>query len=197
MVIGYVRMSTGRQDRQSQEQQIYKYAAEKGVKIDRIEVETISTKVKRKDRRISQIVENLKPGDRLIVSELSRLGRTSITEVGSIIEDLNDRGAGLSVVHDGIEIEPGGEMDVRSQAILSAILLASRIERDLISERTSAALQARKAAGQVLGRPKGSKLDNQVDEIKKYMDLGLSKTAIAKLLGISRSALYAWMARNA
>jgi len=55
-----------------------------------------------------------------------------------------------------------------------------------ISERTKSALAERKRKGVKLGRPKGSKLEQRKAEIKKYQDLGLNKTSIAKLLGVAR-----------
>ena len=46
-------------------------------------------------------------------------------------------------------------------------------------------------------RPKGSlgasRLDGKEDEIRRFLELGVSKTAIAKLTGVSRSALYSFM----
>ena len=193
MTVGYVRVSTDEQDGKGQEHRMLKYANEKGWKVDHIESESVSTRKARKDRAITKLVETLEPGDRLLITELSRLGRSSITEVGAIIEAIRDKGAGLSVVNEGIDIEPGKDIDLKAQAVLSALLLAGRIERDMISERTKAALAARKAQGVKLGRPKGSKLEAREDEIQKYEGIKLNKTAIAKLLGVSRSTLYEYM----
>ena len=48
-----------------------------------------------------------------------------------------------------------------------------------------------------LGRPKGSlgvsRLDGKEDEIRHFLELGVSKTAIAKITGVSRTALYSFM----
>ena len=193
MTIGYIRVSTEGQDDKGQEHRIYEYANGKGYSVDNIVKETISSRKARKDRKITKLVEMLNPGDRILVTELSRLGRSSITEVGAIIEAIRDKGAGLSVVNEGIDIEPGKDIDLKAQAVLSALLLAGRIERDMISERTKSALQARKAQGVKLGRPEGSKLDNRVEEIDGYLEKGISKASIAKLLDVSRPTLYAFL----
>ena len=53
------------------------------------------------------------------------------------------------------------------------------------------------SSGRKLGRPKGSlgvsRLDGKEDEIRRFLELGVSKTAIAKLTGVSRTALYSFM----
>ena len=71
------------------------------------------------------------------------------------------------------------------------------VERDLISERTREGLARPRCAGRKLGRPKGSlgvsRLDGREDDIRRLLELGVSKTAIAKLTGVSRTALYSFV----
>jgi DNA invertase Pin-like site-specific DNA recombinase len=193
MNIAYIRTSTGGQDGQGQRKAILEYCASRGVKVDTWKEETVSSRVKKADREISRIAEGLQAGDTVIVSELSRLGRSSITEVFSIIESIRERGAGLEIVSEGLSIKPG-KTDVKTEAVLSALSLAGRIERDMISERTKNALQARKGAGVKLGRPTGgSKLEKFDAEIQGYLDKKISKASIAKLLDVSRSTLYGYL----
>ena len=75
--------------------------------------------------------------------------------------------------------------------------LFAEVERDLISERTREGLARARASGRKLGRPKGSlgvsRLDGKEDEIRRFLELGVSKTAIAKITGVSRTALYSFM----
>ncbi len=76
--------------------------------------------------------------------------------------------------------------------------LFAEVERDLISERTREGLARARASGKTLGRPKGSlgvsRLDGKEDEIRHFINLGVSRTAIAKITGVSRSTLYNFMA---
>ena len=71
--------------------------------------------------------------------------------------------------------------------------LFPEIDRDLISQRTIEGLARAKRDGKKLGRPKGalgrSKLDGKEAEIKQLLEKGISKTAIAKLMDVSRPIL--------
>ena len=70
----------------------------------------------------------------------------------------------------------------------------TEVERDLISERTKEGLAAAKAKGKRLGRPKGalgkSRLDGKEQDIRVLLGKEVSKASIAKILDVSRSALY-------
>ena len=79
--------------------------------------------------------------------------------------------------------------------------IVSKVESDFISKRTTQALARRKAAGLPLGRPKGRgnkslKLDKFKTDIKKYLELGISKASIAKLVDCHPQTLYDWLDRN-
>ena len=76
--------------------------------------------------------------------------------------------------------------------------LFAEVERDLISERTREGLARARVSGKKLGRPKGSlgvsRLEGKEDEIRQFIELGVSRTAIARITGVSRSTLYSFMA---
>jgi DNA invertase Pin-like site-specific DNA recombinase len=83
---------------------------------------------------------------------------------------------------------------MQTKVMIALFGLFAEIERDLISERTREGLAAAKAQGKLLGRPRGSlgqsKLDGKETEIQALMDKKVSKASIAKIMGISRTALY-------
>ena len=78
--------------------------------------------------------------------------------------------------------------------------LAAQIEREFISARTKEALERRKAAGLPVGRPKGRAtklmLDDRRAQIVDYLNKGVSKRSVAKILGCSPTTLYSWIRRR-
>jgi len=188
MVYAYTRISTDKQDSARQVEEIVAYCQTHSLGNPVIVQETASGAGERP--QLEATIENLATGDSLAVWELSRLTRGGVSALFHIIERIRAKGAQT------IETKSGTVIDstVTGETYVFALGLASRIERDLISERTKSALRARAASGVKLGRPAGkSKLDGRKDEIEKYQKLGLNMTSIAKLLGCSRGALANWM----
>ena len=96
---------------------------------------------------------------------------------------------------ENIRIE--GKRDIQTKVMTPFFALFAEVERDLISERTHEGLAKARASGRKPGRPKGSlgvsRLNGKEDDIRRFLEMGLSKTAIAKLTGVSRATLYSFM----
>jgi hypothetical protein len=64
---------------------------------------------------------------------------------------------------------------------------------ELVSMHTKEGLSSARGKGKKLGRPKGSvgmsKLDGKTEEIKRLLALGVSKGAIARIIGVERGTL--------
>ncbi len=188
-VIGYLRVSTNAQDLENQRFSILRLANSKGWrKVDFVE-EEVSGRVSYKKRLLGNLLNELQKGDVLIVSELSRLGR-SVLEILEILKTSSEEGVKIFGVKENREINGN---TIESKILSTMLALVSEIERDLISRRTRDALAAKKAQGVKLGRPKGvpgkSKLDGNEDEIKKFLDKGLNITALSKIYGVSWTAM--------
>jgi len=84
MIYGYIRVSTDRQTTENQRFEILKFCDEKRLHIDQWVEETISATKHLDDRQLGRLLSQLKADDVLIVTELSRIGR-SILEVMSIL----------------------------------------------------------------------------------------------------------------
>jgi DNA invertase Pin-like site-specific DNA recombinase len=193
--IGYVRISTDKQELKNQKHRINEYAAKEGIKINQWVEETISSR--KEDRAIHQLINDMSTGDKIIVTELSRLGRSSVTEIFRLIGEIQDKKGSLYVISENIEIKKG-KPTVQAETMIFALSLSSRLERDMISQRTKAALAAKKAQGVKLGRPSTySVLNGREDEIEKYLKLGINKTAIGKLMDVSRATVYLYLKKKA
>lgn len=185
MIYGYIRVSTDEQDTNNQRFEILDYANKQELGQVKIIAESVSGKITWKKRELAPLVEKLGKGDTLIVSELSRLGR-SMLEIFEVISIILRNGAEARVVKSNIIIKD----DIHSKVFTFAFSLASEIERDLISQRTKEALRRKKAEGKKLGRPAGSrssKLDEHLNEIKELRQKGVSVASIAKIYGVGYS----------
>jgi len=180
--IGYIRVSTNNQDFQNQHHAILSYVNQKGLeKVSFVEVK-ISSKKSEEDRKIDELLITLQPHDHLIVSELSRIGR-SVVNVVTIVNQLISKKVNIHILKEHLLIEPDMQNPFTDFQI-NIFSSFAQLERDLISQRTKEALQARKANGIKLGKPKGtiqeSIYDKDQSKIKELYDLGVSLTNISK-----------------
>ncbi|MBL8152765.1 MAG: recombinase family protein [Anaerolineae bacterium] len=144
--------------------------------------------------RIAQVIAALWEGNRLIVSELSRLGR-SMLEIMEILSVAVEKGIRVYSVKGNWQLEAS----LQSKVVAMAFAIAAEIERDLISQRTTEALAARKRAGIRLGRPPGigkSKLDPFRVEIEVLLAHGASQKFIAQRYGTSEVNLSRWLKKH-
>lgn len=189
--IGYLRVSTDKQDLNNQKLAILEYARKKGIEIHDFKKMKISSKRSIKDRKLNELIDELKEGDTLLVCELSRVGR-SLVQIINIVNSLIEKKVKFISIKEDININ--GVQNIYSKVTVGLFGLFAEIERDLISERTKQGLLSAKLKGKLIGRPKGSisksKLDGKEGEIKEFLDKDISKTSIAKLLGVSRTCLY-------
>ena len=189
--VAYLRVSTRSQDLANQKLAVLDFTQKRRFTVDVFIESQISSRKSPIERRIEEMLGTLQPGDRLLVSELSRLGR-SLGQVLQIVATLIERKIRFIAIKETIEVE--GKQDLRTKVMIALFGLFAEVERDLISERTKEGLAAAKAKGKLLGRPKGalgkSKLDGKEEDIRMLLGKEVSKASIAKILNVSRSALY-------
>ena len=193
MTYAYIRVSTDKQTVENQRFEINKFVKMTGLTIDSWIEETISGTVSPKKRNLGRILEQVKNGDIIICSELSRLGRNMFM-IMSILNILMERGVIIYTVKERYKL---GE-DLTSKVLAFAFSISAEIERTLISQRTTEALRRRKADGIKLGRPKGKKnshykLSGCDKKIRMMLKEGYPKTLISKPLNASTSTLYLYM----
>ncbi len=181
-ILAYIRTSTDTQDLNNQKLEILEYERREGIRIsDFIAVSASSRRTKRQ-RRIEELLDRLEHGDTLIVTELSRLGR-STGEVIELIDELLAAGVQILILKENLRLEKGVD-DIQSLTMVTFLSLFAHMERMMISRRTKEALAAKKAQGVQLGKPKGtiqnSVYDKDRDRIRELLHLGVSAHHISK-----------------
>jgi DNA invertase Pin-like site-specific DNA recombinase len=188
--IAYLRVSMGSQDLANQKLAVLDYARQKRFGIDRFVEVQASSRKGRDQRRIEELLDSLAAGDRLVISELSRLGR-SLGQVIQIVDELVKRKVRFTAIKESIRFE--GKQDLQTKVMIALFGLFAEVERDLISERTKEGLAAARAKGRLLGRPKGSlgtsKLNGKEGEIRMLLEKEVSKRSIAKIMDVSTTNL--------
>jgi len=76
-IVAYLRASTDKQDLSHQKLELLEFARNKSLKIDSFIEITISSRKTSKQRRIDELLQTLDDADTLVVTELSRLGRST------------------------------------------------------------------------------------------------------------------------
>ena len=188
----YLRVSTLEQNTEKNKLEILAFSNNK--KLGNVEFieEQISGRANYKNRQLGSLLDKMQTGDILIVPELSRIAR-SITQIFEVIEITKTKGIILYSLKENF---CSNDKSITSTVATTIFALVAQIERDLISLRTKEALQAKKAIGIKLGRPKGkgkSKLDIYKDEILKLVDLKVPKTIIARQYNTSAANLYSFL----
>ena len=192
--IGYLRVSTADQDPTNNKTDILTLANNLNLgQVDFVE-ETVSGRVSWRKRQIAGVLDEAQSGDHILISELSRLGR-SMLECMEILSIALAKGVNIYAVKGNWKLD----QSIQSKVIAMAFSMAAEIERDLISERTKEALRVKKAKGVKLGRPKGpgkSKLDTFQPEIQALLANGSTQKFIAQRYNTTEANLHNWMKKR-
>lgn len=190
MIIGYLRVSTEKQNPENQRDEIRRFAEEKSLAVDSWVVETVSGKIVHKKRKLGRLLRKMNKGDTLIVTEISRLSR-SLTEIMAIMGECLDRQINIYTTKERYTFDNS----INSKVLCFAFGLVAEIERNLISMRTKEALALKRAEGVRLGRRPGSDVKMQVirdnsARIEAMLASGMTVTKICRKIGISRNTWY-------
>ena len=192
-VVAYLRVSTERQVLENQREEIIRFAERNGMSIDKWYTETVSGSVSSKERKLSGVLDRMRPGDSLIVTEISRLSRT-LLEIMTILNSCIKKGVILYSTKEGYVFQN----DINSKVLGFAFGLMAEIERNLISMRTKEALARRKQEGKRLGRQKGYMpkmriLAENKRELFKEQANGTSCSELARRMGVSRTTMFRFL----
>ena len=193
MIYGYIRVSTDKQNVDNQRFEIERFCSKNNLIVEQWIEETISGNKTPEKRLLGSLLAEVKKGDLIICSELSRLGR-SLFMIMSILNQLMMNDVRIWTIKDNYRL---GD-NIQSKVLAFAFGLSAEIERDLISQRTMEALARKRSEGKVLGRPCGRKsayvkLSGREQEIKALLERCFSKSAIGRIYGVNRMTVDAFL----
>lgn len=177
MKIGYKRVSTQNQKLDRQTDLLNEYGVEK------IFEEKV-TGTKRERVELDKMLEQLRPNDIVVVTDLTRLSR-STKDLFEIVEIIENKGAGIKSLKESWldTTTPQGKL------LFTIFAGLSQFERDLIAQRTKEGLASAKSRGKKLGRP--NKFEEKKETIlNMYNSNNYSINEIITATGISKTSLY-------
>ena len=197
--LAYIRASSDKQDVKNQRHEIFEYSNREGIHIDDFIEVTLSSRHSSRKRRIEELKERLGAGDTLVVTELSRLGR-STGEVIILINQLVAFGITVIILKQNLRLSQETQ-DMTAKVMVTLLALFAEIERDFISLRTKEALASKKAQGVTLGKPKGtiqaSMYDKDRQRIEELLSLGVpQKRIIEKHLKYGTTKSFSYYVRT-
>jgi len=138
------------------------------------------------DRRpqLDEVLEQLRPGDTLVVWRLDRLGR-SLRHLIEVVTGLNERGVGFRSLRESIDTTTAG-----GRLVFHLFGALAQFEREIIRDRTVAGLTAARARGRVGGRPSKLTAEQRRQARKMYDARELTVQQIGQVLGVSRTSIY-------
>ena len=176
--IGYIRVSTDKQNLQLQEDSLKKVNCYKifhdvasGVKTDR--------------PGLQECLKYIRGGDTLIVWKSDRLGRSTV-DLLNIVDDLRNRNIGFKSLTEDLFVITSSN----GRLVFGIFALLAEHERDRIRERTMAGLAAARARGRNGGRPKVLTEEKKALTFEALQNRNKRVKGIAKGLGVSEATVY-------
>lgn len=180
MRFGYARVSTEDQDLAAQ------LDALQAAGCDQVLSEKVSGRAVLRPE-LDRLLDKLRPGDQVVVWRLDRLGR-SLKHLVALVDQFAADGVELISLQENIDTSTAsGKMVAQIFAVLA------EFERNLISERTKAGLQAARARGRSGGRPRALSESQLKIARASLQDPAVQISEVAKQLGVSRATLYRYL----
>ena len=174
--IGYVRVSTGHQVLDQQEDAL------RAAGVEKIFSDVMSGA--RNDRPgLLALLDYARPGDTVTVVALDRLGR-SLSGIVNTVEELRGRGIALKSLREGVD-----STNECGQLLIGIFGSLAQYERSLINERAAAAREAARVRGRQVGRPRAL-TDEMASMARQMRTGGMPVPTIAAQLKVSAASVY-------
>lgn len=183
MIYAYAHYNTDTGRTKDETQNVNDYAALKGLRIDKWV----------KTQKINNVLSRMSSGDTLLVSYISCIG-SSLISIEKTIGACLDKNIKVIIISGNYVFEDTPQ----NRLLLSAMGMVRRLQSELKSQTMRTTLNRLRGQGRKLGRPRGSgnkkvKLSGREPEIGVLLERKLSKTEIARRLGVNRMTLYAFL----
>ncbi|CAB3806821.1 recombinase family protein [Pararobbsia alpina] len=178
--VGYVRVSSTGQNSDRQLD---------GIKLDRLFEDKASGK--NTDRpALQEAIRYVRDGDLLLVHSMDRMARNT-EDLLRLVRELNAKRVTVEFVKERLTFN-GDSADPIGNLMMTMLGGFAEFERALIRERQREGIEIAKQKGVYKGR-KASLNAQQIEEIRRRVDAGGKKAAIARDFGISRETLYRYL----
>lgn len=179
---GYIRVSTLEQNPQRQIESLKKSGAEI-VYLDKMSGST------RNRPQLTQMLEDLQPGDEVLIHELSRFSRSTV-DTFQLVEEIKAKGATLrSLTESWLNTRDDSP---QAQFLLTVFAALAELERKQLLQRQREGIEVAKKKGVYKGRPaKLTKNNARVRvALEEFARGDRTVREICDLYGISRASLY-------
>jgi putative DNA-invertase from lambdoid prophage Rac len=189
----YCRVSTADQSCERQERDLTAFAARAGYEVVGIYKETGSgVKLDRTERKKVMALAQARAIDTVLVTELSRWGRSTLDLLGTL-RDLETKRVSV-IAMNGIAFDLGSPYGRMMATILAGI---AEFERELIQERIRSGMAAAKARGKRFGRQPGQRpSDRLAPKVLALAAQGRSYRLIGRELGLSKNTVASIVTRQ-
>ena len=189
----FARVSTSVQEYDRQVNELTMLANVNGWSVESVFAEKISgAKVNAERSELLNMINYVEVNhiDKVLVTELSRLGRDTL-QVLEVIEMLNAKGISLYIQNYNIEtLTKEGKVNAMSQFLITILAEVARMERKTIRERVASGYANYRNNGGKVGRKEGYRKSDEAmreeySEVFKLLKKGISLRNISKITNVS------------
>ena len=184
MLVGYVRVSSLDQNPDRQLGELNALQAEK-VFMDKLSGKDIERP------ELQKMLNFVREGDTLVVHSLDRLAR-NLADLLTMVQELTNRGVSVRFLHEELDFDAGEEASPMAKLMLSLVGAFAEFERSMIKRRQAEGIALAKERGVYKGRQR-SVTDEQIQEIRSLMSIGVPLSSAARKVGISRTTAYKYL----
>ena len=184
MLVGYVRVSSLDQNPDRQLEEL------KALKVEKIFLDKLSGKNTERPE-LQKMLNFVRDGDVLIVHSLDRLAR-NLADLLTMVQELVGRGVSVRFLHEKLDFDARNEASPVAKLMLSMVGAFAEFERSMIKRRQAEGIALAKERGVYKGR-KRSVTDEQIQEVRTQINMGVPLAAVARKLGISRTTIYKYL----